>query len=37
MYKMLISSRLSMAIVYYVILYILFYTELTGEEKIAYL
>lgn len=34
---MFISSRLSIAIANYVILFILFYTELTGEEKIAYL
>ena len=34
---MFISSILSIAIANYVILFILFYTELTGEEKIAYL
>jgi len=34
---MFISSRLYIAIANYVSLFILFYTELTGEEKIAYL
>lgn len=34
---MSISSRRSIAIANYVILFILYYTELTGEEKIAYL